>query len=95
MNFDSKQFNRGQLPVYEIRIKNCIDFNWSEWFEGLEITQEADGNTLITGPVSDQSALYGLLKKIHQLGMQLISINQIERGLVDETEKGGGAEKEA
>ena len=72
--------NREQksAQVYEIRIKNCIDLDWSNWFEDLEILQEQDGTTLLIGPVSDQSALYGLLKLVHQLGLQLISVNKIK-----------------
>jgi hypothetical protein len=51
---------------------------WSDWFEGMKITLEEDGNTLISGPVVDQAVLYALLKKVHQIGLQLISINEIE-----------------
>ena len=51
---------------------------WSDWFEGMKITLEEDGNTLISGTVVDQAALYGLLKKVHKIGLQLISINEIE-----------------
>ena len=50
---------------------------WTDWFEGLTITLEEDGNTLLTGPVVDQAALYGLLKKVRDLGILLLSINQV------------------
>jgi len=65
-------------PIYEIRIKGPLDRDWAVWFEGMNISLEEDGNTLISGPVVDQAALYGMLKKVHQIGMQLISINEIE-----------------
>ncbi len=63
--------------VYEIRIKGHLDSQWTDWFEGLGITLENDGNTLITGPVIDQAALHGLLKKVRDLGLSLISVNQV------------------
>jgi len=65
-----------QPTIYQIRIKGHLDSQWTEWFEGLTITLEANGDTLITGPVIDQSALHGLLKKIRDLGMPLISVNR-------------------
>ncbi|HLO32236.1 MAG TPA: hypothetical protein VK249_24010 [Anaerolineales bacterium] len=67
-----------QSVVYQIRIKGELDSQWTDWFEGLTITLEEDGDTLLTGPVSDQAALHGLLKKVRDLGMPLISINQIQ-----------------
>ena len=82
--------NREQktAPVYEIRIKNCIDLDWSNWFEDLEILQDQDGTTRLVGPISDQSALYGLLKLVHQLGLQLISVNKIKNTKGDTARKG-------
>jgi hypothetical protein len=71
---------RSQLPVYEIRIRGRLDSHWSGWFEGLTITPADDGDTLLTGPVLDQSALHGILKKIRNLGMPLIAVNQIKPG---------------
>ena len=66
--------------LYEIRIKGHLDDRWSDWFGGLTITLEEDGNTLLTGPVIDQAALHGLLKKVRDLGMPLISVNPVEPG---------------
>jgi hypothetical protein len=69
--------------LYEIRLKGHLDGKWVAWFEGLAITLEEDGNTLLTGPVIDQAALHGLLKKVRDLGMPLVSINPVEPGPTD------------
>jgi hypothetical protein len=66
--------------LYEIRLKGHLDDRWSDWFGGLTITLEEDGDTLLTGPVVDQAALYGLLKKVRDLGMPLVSVSPIEPG---------------
>ena len=66
--------------LYEIRIKGHLDDRWSDWFGGLTITLEEDGNTLLTGPVVDQAALHGLLKKVRDLGMPLVSVRPLEPG---------------
>ena len=68
----------GQPTVYQIRIKGHLSDQWTNWFEGLTITLEEDGNTLLTGPVPDQAALFGLLKKVRDLGLPLVSINCAE-----------------
>ena len=62
---------------YEIRVKGHLPQEWSAWFEGLTITLEQDGNTLLSGSVLDQSALHGILKKIRDLGMPLLSIHSV------------------
>jgi hypothetical protein len=67
------------LPVlYQIRIKGHLGSQWTDWFEGLTITLEEDGDTLLTGPVIDQAALHGLLKKVRDLGMPLVSVSPVE-----------------
>jgi len=61
--------------VYQIRIKGHLDGRWTDWFGGLTITLEENGDTLLTGPVVDQAALHGLLRKVRDLGMPLLSVN--------------------
>jgi len=61
--------------LYEIRLKGHLDDRRSEWFEGLTITLEDNGDTVLTGPVVDQAALHGLLKRVRDLGMPLLSVN--------------------
>jgi len=73
--FDTQNSN---AKVYEIRLKGHLDDRWAEWFEGLTITLEEDGDTLLTGPVIDQAALHGLLKKVRDLGLPLLSVNTVE-----------------
>ena len=68
----------GQPMVYQIRIKGHLGPQWTNWFAGLTLTLEEDGNTLLTGTVVDQAALHGLLKKVRDLGMPLISVNSVE-----------------
>ena len=65
-----------QPAVYQIRIKGHLNEHWVDWFEGMNITLEENGNTLLTGPVIDQAALHGLLKKVRDAGMTLLSVNQ-------------------
>ena len=76
-----------QPKIYQIRLVGHLDHEWTEWFGGLTITLEENGDTLLTGPVIDQAALYRVLKKVRNLGMSLVSLNPIE---LDETslEKG-------
>ena len=66
-----------QPAVYEIRIAGHLPPQWSDWFEGLAVTLEPDGTTLLSGPVIDQAALYGLLKKVRDTGLTLIAVNPI------------------
>jgi hypothetical protein len=69
--------------VYEIRVQGHLGLQWTDWFGGLTITLEDNGDTRLTGPVVDQAALHGLLKKVRDLGMPLISVNRVEPGQPD------------
>jgi len=64
--------------IYEIRIRGHLDKEWAEWFDGLTLTYTSDGQTILTGPVADQSVLHGVLNKIWNLALALISVNQVE-----------------
>ncbi|MBV9227928.1 MAG: hypothetical protein JOZ18_01350 [Chloroflexi bacterium] len=64
--------------IYQIRIKGHLGRHWTDWFEGLTITLEDNGETLLTGLVVDQAALHGLLRKVRDLGMPLLSVIHVE-----------------
>lgn len=70
--------NPDQPLVYEVRLKGHLDDGWNDWFGGVTVTQEEDGTTVLTCQVIDQAALHGLLRQIRDLGLPLISANQIE-----------------
>ena len=63
---------------YMIRVKGHLDPRWSEWFEGLTVTQTKSGETVLSGPVADQSALHGLLARIRDLNLTLVSVTRVE-----------------
>lgn len=65
---------QGVPGFYRIRIKGHLDGKWANWFDSLTITAEDNGTTLLSGPVTDQAALYGLLRKVRDLGMPLLSV---------------------
>ncbi len=65
---------------YQVRIRGQLDAQWQAWFEGLSITPQENGDTLLSGAVRDQAALFGLLKKVRDLGLPLLSVNCIEPG---------------
>ena len=66
-----------QPTVYQIRVKGHLGSQWQDWFGGLTVTLEDNGETLLTGPVVDQAALHGLIKKVRDLGMPLVSVFRI------------------
>ena len=63
------------MARYQIQIKNALSADWSEWFEGMDMRVDEQSNTILEGDIPDQSALFGLLKKIRDLGLELISVN--------------------
>jgi len=65
--------------VYEIKVEAILDDGWSDWFDRLSVTHAGDGITVLTGPVADQAALYGLLNKLRDLGLTLLSVNRLDR----------------
>ncbi len=71
------ELDSSQPSAYQIRIKGHLGCQWAEWFGGLAVTLEENGDTLLTGPVADQAALHGLLKKVRDLGTPLISVNRV------------------
>ena len=80
------QLDANHPTVYQIRLKGHLSQQRIDWFDGLTITLEEDGSTLMTGPVVDQSALHGLLKKIRDLGMPLLLVNRIDSDQITEVE---------
>ncbi len=76
--------SRRDLPrIYENKIDGHLGGQWSDWFDGLAIRLEGDGQTLLTGLVVDQAALHGLLRKVRDLGVPLLSVTRIETGQAD------------
>ena len=76
----------GAPVVYQIRLKGHLGHEWTDWFDGLTITLEDNGDTLLIGPVVDQAALHGLLKKVRDLGMPLVSVCPLEPGQADQSD---------
>jgi hypothetical protein len=72
---DGREFDEPE--IYQIRVKGVLDDRWSDWFDGLTICPQANGDTLITGPVRDQAALHGLLARVRDLGLPLLSAKRI------------------
>jgi hypothetical protein len=85
-NMRDQKTNPSQPVIYQIRIKGHLDSQWTDWFGGLTITLEEDGDTLLTGPVIDQAALHGLLKKVRDLGMPLVSVSPLEHRRADQSD---------
>ncbi len=72
------KINPEQPVSYEIRIEGHLSEQWTDWFEGLTVSLEETGVSCLTGPITDQAALYGLLKKVRDLGMPLVSVNRLD-----------------
>ena len=78
LNKHNPKTNPDKPMFYQIRLKGHLSPQWTDWFEGLTITLEENGETLLTGPVVDQAALFGLLRKVRDLGLPLLSVNRVE-----------------
>jgi hypothetical protein len=72
----SKTINRDEAAFYEIRVQGVLEESWSAWLGGLEVTPQDSGETLLSGPIRDQAALHGLLNKIRDLGLPLVSLEK-------------------
>ncbi len=68
---------------YEIRLKGHLDSHWAAWFDGLSLTNQSDGTTTISGLIADQAALHGLLHKVRDIGLPLVSVMQVDPGPSD------------
>lgn len=77
-NEDYRKRRRDQPTVYQIRLQGYLGPPLTAWFDELTITHEENGNTLLTGPLVDQAALHGLLKRVRDLGIPLLSVNRID-----------------
>ena len=77
-NYPEPERDSHQSVVYQIRIGGHLRPQWTDFFGGMALTLGDKGDTILTGPVTDQAALYGLLKKVHGLGISLLSVNRIE-----------------
>ncbi len=71
--------------IFKIGIKGHMDTKWADWFDGLQITHEKDGTSTLYGPLPDQAALHSILRKIRDLNLQLISVNQVNVDAENET----------
>lgn len=76
----NQEEERGQPRIYQFRIQGHLGLEWSLWFDGMTITPQVNGESTVTGPVADQSALHGLLRKVRDLGLPLLSVACLERG---------------
>jgi hypothetical protein len=68
---------------YEIRLKGHLDGRWAAWFDGLSLSRESDGTTILRGPIPDQAGLHGLLQRVRGTGLSLVSVIRIEPDLAD------------
>ncbi len=80
---DTSTGNHNGAGWYEIRLKGHLDSRWAAWFDGLTVSHESEGTTLMRGPVVDQAALHRLLRKLQDRGLPLLSVTQVETGRRD------------
>ena len=80
----TKLQNEPERKIYEIKLKGHLNQSWADWFEGLTFAHKSDGTTTLMGEIVDQAALHGMLKKIRDLGLPLLSVNQVEQMQITE-----------
>jgi hypothetical protein len=81
VNSNKQQTDIDPMWVYQIRLQGCLGLQWADWFDGLEMMLTDEGQTILTGPVADQAALHGLLKKVRDLGMPLLSVCYLDKDI--------------
>ena len=74
---DGSTRNRDESELHEIRVQGHLDDRWAEWVEGMTFTREADGTTTLTGPLADQAALHGVLNRMRDLGVPIVSVRRL------------------
>ena len=74
----NKEYEGEKTVMYQIRLRGHLDKQWADWFASMTIALTTDGDTVLTGPIADQAALHGLLKKVRDLGLPLLSVQAIE-----------------
>jgi hypothetical protein len=77
--------DRPEAGRYEIRLAGHLDAHWAAWFDGLTVSHETDGTSVVSGPIADQSALHGVLQRVRDLGLPLVSVMRVERDHPDTT----------
>jgi len=77
--------DRSGAGSYEIRLAGHLDAHWTTWFDGLGVSRDGDGTTVISGPIADQAALHGVLQRVRDLGLPLVSVNRVEPEQPDTT----------
>lgn len=74
----NQKISLDQQSIYQIRLKGQLDARWADWFGGMIVVLTEDGDTVLTGPVADQAALHGLLRKVRDIGIPLVSVNELQ-----------------
>lgn len=77
------------MNIYEIRVKGHVDQHWSNWFEGLTMSYDQDGSTLLRGPLADEAALHGVLLKVRDLALPLLAVQQVAASTEEQDQQDG------
>lgn len=76
------------IEEYEIRVKGILSDQWTDWFDGMKFRYDSEGNTILTGQVVDQAVLHGILDKVRDLGMTLLSVTRLDRKIPEKNLRG-------